>query len=166
MRRPGQPFAHPPLPHDAKAEDLAAFQAWLEQAIPLVGHLGLQSMAWEDDALVWQLRLAPNLNDKGSGFGGSLAAQATLIGWTWTTLWLRARGRRQDVVVAHASQRYLAPVTADYRLICRPQTAQGASDLQASLRERGKGRLALAQQLYVGDTLCFQAEGDYAVLPA
>lgn len=160
--------AHPrlPLPQTEQDDDLGAFQQWLAEAIPMVGHLGIGGMRWRDDTLVWGLKLTPNLNDKGTGFGGSLTAQTTLIGWCWTTLWLRAEGRAQDVVVATANQRFLAPVTADYRLECRPRDADGPERLRERLSDRGKGRIALVQNLYVGETLCLEAEGDYAVLPA
>nr|WP_299244563.1 YiiD C-terminal domain-containing protein [uncultured Halomonas sp.] len=153
------------LSKEGQGDDLAAFQRWLEEAIPMVGHLGITDMAWQGDTLVWHLQLAPNLNDKGTGFGGSLAAQTTLIGWCWTTLWLRAHGRGQDVVVATASQRFVAPVTTDYRLECVPENADGPEQLRERLNSKGKGRIALIQRLYAGDTLCLEAEGVYAVLP-
>ena len=168
MRDPGISFPRLPLPdiQSGQGENLEAFQHWLGKAIPLVGHLGLKRMYWRHDSLVWELALGPNLNDKGTGFGGSLTAQATLIGWCWTTLWLRAHQREQGVVVAKAGQRFLAPVTSDYRLECRPRDEGGLEQLESRLESSGKGRLTLIQQLYAGDMLCLEAEGDYAVLPA
>ncbi|EPC02497.1 hypothetical protein L861_09110 [Litchfieldella anticariensis FP35 = DSM 16096] len=165
MRDIGIPHPRLPLPKRGKGDDLAAFQAWLWEAIPLVEHLGLERMEWQGDVLCWHLKLVPNLNDKGTGFGGSLTAQTTLIGWCWVTLWLRARQRQQDVVVAEASQRFLAPVRGDYRLECRPQDPHATSVLGERLDERGKGRITLVQRLYSGDRLCLEACGDYAVLP-
>ncbi|GGY05546.1 hypothetical protein GCM10007160_36510 [Litchfieldella qijiaojingensis] len=165
MRTVGVPHPRLPLPEAGQGDDLAAFQTWLEEAIPLLPHLGLEGMAWQDDTLVWELTLAPNLNDKGTGFGGSLNAQTTLIGWCWVTLWLRARQRQQDVVVAEASQRFLAPVRGDYRLECCPQDRHAAATLAERLDERGKGRITLLQRLYCGKRLCLEACGDYAVLP-
>lgn len=166
-RQPGVPYPRLPLPETQ--EDLAAFQRWLGEAIPMVGALGIQGMtqstAREGEALMWQLALSPNLNDKGTGFGGALTAQTTLQGWCWVTLWLRAQGRAQDVVVAEASQRFLAPVTSDYRIICAPSDSQGPEQLAEKLNARGRGSIALTQQLYCGDTLCLEASGRYAVLP-
>jgi thioesterase domain-containing protein len=169
MRHPCVPFPRLPLPEANRAgqgEDMEAFQQWLNEAIPLVGHLGLKRMYWQHESLIWELALGPNLNDKGTGFGGSLAAQTTLIGWCWATLWLRAHQREQNVVVAKAGQRFLAPVNGNYRLECRPRDEDGPQQLDARLKSSGKGRLALVQQLFVGDSLCLEAEGDYAVLPA
>jgi thioesterase domain-containing protein len=131
----------------------------------MVNALGITGMAQQDGALTWELALTPSLNDKGTGFGGALTAQTTLQGWCWVTLWLRAQGISRDVVVAEASQRFLAPVTGDYRLICTPSEPEGPKTLAAKLEERGKERIALTQQLYCGEILCLEANGSYAVLP-
>ncbi|MHB0776452.1 YiiD C-terminal domain-containing protein [Halomonas sp. WWR20] len=165
MRQPGVAYPRLALPPAGQEEDLVAFGDWLEQAIPLVGQLGLNGMCWEKDTLVWDLSLTPNLNDKGTGFGGALTAQTTLIGWAWTTLWLRAHGRVQDVVVAEARQRFLAPVTADYRLACSPVETAAAMRLMESLTAKNRGRIVLMQRVYCGHQLCLEAEGSYAVLP-
>jgi len=162
-RQPGIPHPRLPLP-EGPLEDLAAFQQWLSDAIPMVSALGISEMTRQGDSLVWQLALEPNLNDKGTGFGGALTAQTTLQGWCWLTLWLRERGIARDVVVAEASQRFLAPVTSDYRLICTPAVPEGPAQLANKLAERGRGRIALTQQLYCGETRCLEARGSYAVL--
>ncbi|SDN60499.1 YiiD C-terminal domain-containing protein [Vreelandella arcis] len=156
---------HPRLPLPEGQDDLVAFQQWLGEAIPMVGALGITQMARQGDVLTWQLALAPSLNDKGTGFGGALTAQTTLQGWCWVTLWLRERGLARDVVVAEASQRFHAPVTGDYRLVCAPRDPQGPDILAEKLTERGKGRITLDQRLYCGDKLCLDATGSYAVLP-
>ncbi|MGQ7248136.1 YiiD C-terminal domain-containing protein [Halomonas sp. V046] len=165
MREVGVPHPRLPLPPAGGDDDPAAFLAWLGEAIPLVGGLGIREMQREGQRLSWRLALAPNLNDKGTGFGGALSAQTALLGWCWTTLWLRREGLARDVVVADASQRFLAPVTSDYCLTCEPEQADGVERLQQRLQERGKGRIALVQSLWCGDTLCLTARGDYAVLP-
>lgn len=131
----------------------------------MVKALGISDVTRQGDTLTWQLALAPNLNDKGTGFGGALTAQTTLQGWCWVTLWLRERGIARDVVVAEASQRFLAPVTGDYHLACRPTESEASAQLANKLAERGKGRITLTHQLYCGETLCLEASGSYAVLP-
>lgn len=167
-RQPGVPHPRLALPENQpedQPEDLVAFQQWLSDAIPMVSALGISKMTRQGDALTWQLAIVPNLNDKGTGFGGALTAQTTLQGWCWITLWLRERGLARDVVVAEASQRFLAPVTGNYRLVCTPTEPAGPAQLANKLAERGKGRIALTQKLYCGETLCLEASGSYAVLP-
>ncbi|CAO1661234.1 YiiD C-terminal domain-containing protein [Vreelandella arctica] len=164
-RKPGIPHPRLPLP-EGQQEDLAVFQQWLSDAIPMVSSLGISEMSRQSDQLTWQLALEPSLNDKGTGFGGALSAQTTLQGWCWVTLWLREQGIARDVVVAEATQRFLAPVTDNYRLVCTPAEPEGSSQLAQQLEERGKGRIALTHQLYCGETLCLEASGNYAVLPS
>ncbi|MEQ6916655.1 YiiD C-terminal domain-containing protein [Halomonas aquatica] len=166
MREIGIPHPRLPLPAVGYEDDMAEFLVWLGDAIPMVAALGIREMRRDGDALEWQLALEPSLNDKGTGFGGALTAQTTLLGWCWTTLWLRRHGLSRDVVVAEASQRFLAPVTGDYRLTCEPEAGDAPSALAERLEQRGKGRIALVQRLWCGDTLCLEACGDYAVLPA
>ncbi|RTQ99413.1 YiiD C-terminal domain-containing protein [Halomonas nitroreducens] len=166
MREIGIPHPRLPLPPVGEGDDPAAFLAWLGEAIPMVARLGIREMRRDGDTLEWSLALEPSLNDKGTGFGGALAAQTTLLGWCWTTLWLRRYGYDRDVVVAEAGQRFLAPVTGDYRMVCIPEADAGGERLAERLERRGKGRIALMQQLWCGDTLCLEARGDYAVLPA
>lgn len=166
MREIGIPHPRLPLPEPGQRDEPQAFLAWLTEAIPMVGHLGIREMRWEGESLVWELALSPNLNDKGTGFGGALTAQTTLLGWCWVTLWLRRHGYARDVVVAEASQRFLAPVTGDYRIVCAARSEQGPTSLAEHLASRGRGRIGLTQQLWCGDVLCLEAHGDYAVLPA
>lgn len=163
-RQPG--IAHPRLSLPEGPEDLTVFQRWLEEAIPMVGALGIQAMSEEESALIWQLALSASLNDKGTGFGGALTAQTTLQGWCWVTLFLRQLGLQRDVVVADANQQFFAPVTDDYRVICAPEDPAGARLLVDKLQTRGKGSITLKQQLFCGTTLCLKATGRYVVLPS
>lgn len=163
-RQPGVMHPRLPLPEAVGGEDLETFFAWLREAIPQVAHYGIQQPAWKDSTLSWRVALADNLNDKGTGFGGALAGEATLLGWCWTTLWLRAQGRAQDVVIAEGQQRFLAPVTTDYHMQCFPLEADGITRLDTALTEKGRGRIKLVQRVYCGDTLCMEAQGSYAVL--
>ncbi|SEK91512.1 YiiD C-terminal domain-containing protein [Halomonas daqiaonensis] len=166
MREIGIPHPRLPLPAPGQEDDLDQFLSWLGEAIPMVTTLGIREMTREGDSLAWALSLTPSLNDKGTGFGGALVAQTTLLGWCWTTLWLRRHGLARDVVVAEATQRFLAPVTGDYHLVCMPATEDATARLAERLELRDKGRIALVQRLWCGDTLCLEARGDYAVLPA
>ena len=63
--------------------------------------------------------LAPNVNDKGCAFGGSLVSLMTLAGWALVELALRQRGEDCDVFVGESHVRYLAPVWDDFQAHAR-----------------------------------------------
>ncbi len=185
LRSSGEAWPPLPLPRDGQGrsgtlaapvgEDLSRFGDWLSQAIPLAAHMGLVEMQWSEPErstgqLSWRLHLPPNLNDKGTAFGGAMSLEATLCGWSWVTLWLRARGIQRDLVVSRASQQFLAPVSGDYHIRCAPDDMAALIDVGERLAAGRRARLSLTQQLWCqvdgqsSPRLCFEARGDYVVL--
>ena len=121
--------------------DLAVFLPWLKTQIPLLNHMGMGELRYDSDVLIMPAELAPNVNDKGTGFGGSMATLATLCGWSLVTLGLRREGLDCDVMIRDSELKYLAPVTTDFAARAEfPHTdwAGFVSYLQANGRSRIK----------------------------
>ena len=121
------------------------------QDIPLARAMQLRIAASDDNQLTLAAPLAPNINDKGCAFGGSLASLLTLAGWSLMVLRLRAAGEDCDVFVQDSQLRYLAPVWGD--LCATAQIVDGES-WQAffnALNSRGKGRLRVAASVPAAD---------------
>jgi thioesterase domain-containing protein len=95
----------------AHARQLTAF---IRDEIPLAHTMDLQLAHYDDDMLSMQAPLAPNVNDKGCAFGGSLVSLMTLSGWALVELALRRRGHDCDVFVAESRVRYLSPLWRDF----------------------------------------------------
>ena len=112
-------------------------------AMPPVAALGLRIVDATGDRLRLQAPLAPNINDKGCAFGGSLASLMTLAGWGLIVLRLAEAGLEADVFVADSEIRYRAPLFAD--LDATAQLAEGESwdVFLATLRNRGRARLSV-----------------------
>jgi thioesterase domain-containing protein len=112
--------------------------------IPLARAMALELAAHDGDRLALRAPLAPNVNDKGCAFGGSLASLMTLAGWGLVELSLRERGIDCDVYVGESSVRYLAPVWTD--LLAEARLAEGAdwAAFFATLAARGKARIEVA----------------------
>ena len=53
--------------------------------IPLVREMQIEVLGEAEGRLRLRAPLAPNVNDKGSAFGGSLASLMTLAGWALAT---------------------------------------------------------------------------------
>lgn len=144
--------------------DTTDFLTWLKPRIPLLEHLGIDSLNWDGQTLEIPTPLAPNVNDKGTGFGGSQAAIATVAGWCLTTLCLKERGLQCDVVIADSHLKYLKPVTADFMTRVTLAEVADADALAARVAKRSKGKLELTVEVVCGDQVCMRLEGVYVAI--
>ena len=128
-----------------------AFERELLAEIPLARAMQLRVGAWDGDHLAINAPLAPNINDKGCAFGGSLASLMTLVGWGLIVLRLRALGRSCDIYVQDSMVRYLAPVWSDF--VAEAQLAEGESwdVFLATLEQRGRARLRVVCRVPLDD---------------
>jgi thioesterase domain-containing protein len=135
-------------------------------AIPMALAMGIGVSAWDGRTLCLTAPLAPNRNDKGTGFAGSLATLATLAGWALATLLAEELVGPCRVAVFESELRYLRPVTGDFTACCTvPETAERAA-FATTLRERGRARLALTAEVQQGDAVKVRFRGRYAVSKA
>jgi len=127
------------------------FEQQLLADIPLARAMQLRVAAWNERGLALAAPLAPNINDKGCAFGGSLASLMTLAGWGVIVLQLRAVGRECDIYVQDSTVRYLAPVWSDF--VTQAQLAEGESweTFLATLAQRGRARLRVVCRVALED---------------
>ncbi|MGA9332758.1 MAG: YiiD C-terminal domain-containing protein [Rudaea sp.] len=111
--------------------------------IPLARAMRLRVRSHDDDELVLAAPLAPNINDKGCAFGGSLVSALTLAGWGLIYLRLRASAYDCDIYVQDSQVRYLAPVWSDFEAHARLADGESWNDFVAMLQARGRGRLRM-----------------------
>ena len=111
--------------------------------IPLTRAMQIVLRDYDGDRLSLSAPLAPNVNDKGCAFGGSLASLLTLAGWGLVVLKLKALDRDCDIYVQDSTIRYIAPLWTD--LIAHAELARGESwqAFAATLGARGRTRLRL-----------------------
>ena len=122
----------------------ADFERSLLADIPLARAMQLRVQAWDGDSLVLAAPLAPNINDKGCAFGGSLLSLLTLAGWGLIVLKLRELKRSCDVYVQDSEVRYLAPVWEDFSARARLADGESWDEFARALQARGRARLRVA----------------------
>jgi thioesterase domain-containing protein len=144
--------------------DPVAFLHWLHDSIPLTAAMQIDQLRFDGERLELAAPLAPNINDKGTGFGGSIAALATLAGWCLTTLYLRRQGLDCDVVIAQSSMSYQAPVTAGFSARVQLPQAPACEHLLARIAERGRGRLDLCVDVVCDEQVVFSLQGRYVAI--
>jgi thioesterase domain-containing protein len=112
-------------------------------AMPPVAALGLRIVEATGDRMRLHAPLAPNINDKGCAFGGSLSSIMTLAGWSLIVLRLAEAGLDADVFVADSEIRYRAPLYADLETTAELVDGQSWDVFLSTLRSRGRARLSV-----------------------
>ena len=112
-------------------------------AMPPVAALGLRIVEATGERLRLHAPLAPNINDKGCAFGGSLGSLMTLAGWGLIVLRLAEVGLDADVFVAESETRYCAPLYADLETTATLAEGESWAQFESTLRSRGRARLSV-----------------------
>jgi thioesterase domain-containing protein len=108
--------------------------------------------------------LAPNVNDKGCAFGGSLVSLLTLAGWALVRE-VVGTGEEAEIYVADSRIEYLCPVRETLRAFARlpPEVDPGAAERR--FRERGRVRLPVVAELRLADgQVACRLEAGFAAL--
>ncbi len=91
--------------------------------------------------------LAPNRNDKGTAFAGTIYSALVLAPWCLVTALLKEQGTKADVMVYRSEVKFLKPIRADFVAEC------SVPDLFRKLAKRPK-RVTLTSK--IGDTAVFR----------
>ncbi len=137
---------------------------FLHEHIPLTGAMQLQASAYDGERLELNAPLAPNINDKGTAFGGSLYNIAVLCGWSLLRLKLNEAGLNEKNIVIHeANTRYLLPVTGELRASCT-LTTDALTEFMQPLKKKGRARITLTVAIHQQDQTAVEFTGNYVVL--
>lgn len=121
---------------EASLKDLSGYY----QTIPMAQAMQLEVVGFAGDRLRMRAPLAPNINDKGCAFGGSLTSLLTIAGWSLATLELARAGFEADVFVADSTIRYLAPLYDDLEVEAWLAEDESWEGFIGMFRQRGKAR--------------------------
>ena len=122
-------------------DPLCEAERFLHEKIPLTRAMGVRVVRHADGAFAIEAPVALNYNHLHTAFGGSINAVATLAGYAF--LWLELRAADVEIVVAESTIRFRAPVRETIRAICRQPDAETLAAFKATLAEKGKARIAL-----------------------
>ena len=84
--------------------DLHTFEAECRADIPLLDAMQLAFTAYDDLSLWMEAPLAPNINNKGTAFGGSIASICLFGGWAVSTLGFVDAGIQNTEIVVYTSE--------------------------------------------------------------
>ncbi|MBV8657333.1 MAG: YiiD C-terminal domain-containing protein [Burkholderiales bacterium] len=139
------------------------WQQMLQATIPLSAAMQVGIVYGADGRVELTAPLAPNVNDKGTGFGGSLATLATLAGWVEVRRQLDgiAPDVQADIVIQRGETSYLHPVTAAFSAQVDALDADELGRFAKLFIRRGVARMPVAVQVLCGGVKCAEFRGEY-----
>lgn len=132
---------------DAQRAAALALEQELLSSIPLTRAMQLKVTAYAGDRLQICAPLAPNINDKGCAFGGSLAGLMTLACWGLARQVLLDAGNAADIYVQDSQIVYLQPVWGELRVDAYAPAEQSLADFVQMYAARGKARISLCAEV-------------------
>ena len=145
--------------------DLEQFEADCQRDIPLLNAMHLALVDYDDLALTMEAPLAPNINNKGTAFGGSIASICLFGGWAVATLAFMDHGiNNTEIVVYKNEMTFERPARGHLVVKVRIERAEFEAcleKLQSGSDERI--RFDVDVELFHDNTRCAQMQGIYVV---
>jgi thioesterase domain-containing protein len=136
----------------------------LTSDIPLGGAMAIRIERLDSQGIALHLPLAPNINDKGTAFGGAMASAMILAGWSLPRLLLKREQIDADLVIGRCEMRFLKPVSGPFEVVCDwPEQAQ-CRQFVDDLRAKGRGRLAMEPVVMADEEVAARLSARYAAL--
>ncbi len=145
--------------------DLKRFEAECRAEIPLLNAMQLSFVDYRNLALTMEAPLAPNINNKGTAFGGSIASICLFGGWAVSTLaFVDEDIHNTEIVVYRNEMTFERPARGLLTVNARIEPDDFAACL-ARLRtdDPGRVRLNINIDLYHDDLRCATMQGLYVV---
>lgn len=125
--------------------------------------MGIRVHRFEKGCIELVAPLAPNLNDKGTAFAGSISSMLTLAGWALITLHLKEAGMNADVMVVKSETEYTTAVRAALFVEATLSEAERAQLFQTQ-EKQGRSRICIQSHLHSNGEICARMTAHYAVI--
>ena len=145
--------------------DLVEFEAECHREIPLLDAMQLSFVGYENMALTMEAPLAPNINNKGTAFGGSIASICLFGGWAVATLAFTERGIDNTEIVVYTNEMtFERPARGLLRVRAYLEPAGfGACLARLEAGDPGRMRFDVNVELFHDDERCATMRGIYVV---
>lgn len=138
-------------------------QDYLHTHIPLSKAMDI-SVESLDDGVILSAPLSPNINHRGTAFGGSISTLAILSAWTLVHVRLQEQSIPHRLVIRRNSVEYLQPIDGAFQVHCQPPPQLKWEQLVATLTRKGKGRITLDANIHSNHVLACRFQGEYVAL--
>ena len=145
--------------------DLQAFEAECRADIPLLNAMQLSFSSYENLSLWMEAPLAPNINNKGTAFGGSIASIGLFGGWAVATLgFINAGIHNTEIVVYTSEMRFERPARGLLRVraFLRPEDFEACLD-RLRVGDSDRIRFDVQVEIFHDEVRCATMTGVYVV---
>ena len=144
--------------------NLKSFQEKIHKNIPMTKLMAYSLEEINEKALITKIPLDININDKGTGFGGSLSSLTVISGWTLANLLSNKLGFKNiEVVIVKNENSYLKPVTKDIYCESLIPNEKDLENFKTKLSKKGVSSLIIKSHIKEDEKLCVSFEGKYVV---
>ncbi len=136
----------------------------LHNEIPLTKFMDLKIQNYDENQLITTAPLGPNINDKGTAFGGSLAT--TTIISAWSICWLISKElgfNSNNIVVIKNEHSYKKPVTKDIVCFTKKPSKEEIERLKEKLLSKKSASIKIESQIIENDEVCVDFTGYYVI---
>jgi thioesterase domain-containing protein len=141
--------------------DLAQY---LHEHIPLSRAMQVAVVEVTADSITLAAPIEPNVNHRGTVFGGSISAVAILAAWSLLHTRLSGEGVACRLVIQRNSIDYLKPVDADFTATSLPPAAGDWLTFTRMLARKGVARVTIRCLLKCSGATVAEFEGEFVAL--
>jgi len=123
-----------------------AYTEYLHRHIPLTAAMQLRVLRSGAGTVELAAPLAPNLNHRGTAFGGSLVTLGIASGWALLQRSLAEAGVEARIVVQKSECEYLLPVEQEF--VSSSRLPEEWPQFLDTLRKRGRARITVHSSLH------------------
>ena len=136
-------------------------ERYLHEKIPLSKGMQVSVVSVDGAGVLLSAPLPPNVNHRGTVFGGSASALGMIACWTLIHLRLRGLPFETALVIRRNSVEYFAPLPTDFEAFSRAPDGESWDRFLAALAEEGKGRLDLTADIRCRGESAGRFTGEY-----
>ncbi|WP_018605357.1 YiiD C-terminal domain-containing protein [Uliginosibacterium gangwonense] len=144
--------------------NIEALRSYLHTHIPLAAAMQVEVLQASPEFIALSAPLAPNINHRGTAFGGSIATLATLAGWSLLRVRLDEFKPLPHLVIQRSSINYLRPINDSFTAQVAYPPETDWDEFLLRLHEKGKARLPLSIEVRTGEQLAARMEGVFVAL--
>lgn len=139
-------------------------EAYLHAQIPLSKALGVSVTSVSTDSVRVMAPLEPNLNHRGTVFGGSASAVAVLAAWSLLHLKVLSAGLTAQLVIQRNTMDYDRPINDAFAARSELTDPPRWERFRRTLERRGRARISVDSVLTCGDEVAGRFSGEFVAL--